>query len=125
MLPKVLVVDDDADLREAIREELQEEGYTVRTAGDGRAALEELRAHQDIDLVLVDLTMPTMGGRELIQALHREGNTTPVVVVSGVASPAAPGGGRLRRVTGAAGVLGKPFSLEALLEIVARHTSRG
>ena len=119
-LGMVLLVDDDVDLRDAIREELESEGYAVVTAGDGHQALEELRVHAKVSLILVDLKMPTMDGRQLIAALRREGIETPVVVLSGSAE-AQRRWPRRRSITGAIDVLEKPFRVEALLRIVAQH----
>ena len=116
----VLLVDDDADLRDAIREQLESEGYTVVTAADGCEALDMLRAEARVSLILVDLRMPTMDGRQLIDALRREGIVTPLVVLSGAVEPQRRWP-RRRSIMGAVEVLEKPFKVEALLRIVAEY----
>lgn len=118
-----MVVDDDPDLRDTIQEQLESEGYDVVSAGDGREALMKLRAHRTISLILVDLRMPTMDGRQLIQALRRDGNSTPVVVLAALAPAPRSRWARRRNITGAVEVLDKPFSVDALLRVVAEHAS--
>ena len=121
----MLVVDDNADLRDAIGEELEAEGYQVLQAGNGKEALETLRTHGEVSLILVDLRMPTMDGRQLIAALRQMGVDIPVVVLSGVSRSPQSDGVVRRLVTGAVDVLDKPFSIDALLRIVAQHAARG
>jgi len=119
----VLVVDDDPDIREAIRQTLESEGYGVVTAADGREALDQLQTHPRVSLILADMRMPTMDGQELIAALRCKGNPTPVVVLSALSELRREGSLRLRSITGAAEVLGKPFNIETLLRVVAHHVS--
>ena len=84
----LLLVDDDPDLRDAIQQQLEVEGYAVITAGDRREALEQLERHGGISLILADLKMPTMDGRQLLQALQRQGNGSPAVVLLALADVA-------------------------------------
>lgn len=67
-----LVIDDSRAARMLIGNLLREQGFTVHEAGDGRAGLEQLHAHADIRLVLVDWNMPVMDGLEFILAVRRE-----------------------------------------------------
>ena len=114
----VLIVEDDADIREIISEMLAEKGYGIATAANGREALEQLRAGPLPSLILLDLMMPVMDGWQLRQELLADPAlaSIPVVVVSGAAdlheSVAA-----LR----AASVLTKPVKWSALLEAVEAH----
>ncbi len=78
---RVLVVDDSAEAREAVRRTLEREGFVVDQAGDGVVALQSL-ARLAPDLVLLDLGMPGLGGLEVLARLRRT-NTVPVVVLSG------------------------------------------
>jgi CheY-like chemotaxis protein len=82
----ILVVDDDAHSRTAVARLLSEEGYRTLVATDGEAAVAILATCQP-DLVLTDLHMPRLGGRELVAWLRREQPLTPVVVVSASAGP--------------------------------------
>lgn len=69
---RVLIVEDDADIREAVVDILQGAGYTVLEASDGKVALERLRSHPEALVVLLDLLMPMMGGFEVLQAAAEE-----------------------------------------------------
>src|SRR5262245_8317879 len=82
--PLVMVIDDDADIREMIKVLLEVDGYRVVTAIDGVDAIDQLRAGQLPALILADLMMPRMDGEQFILALRRGGWTTvPVIVMSG------------------------------------------
>jgi CheY-like chemotaxis protein len=109
----ILVVDDERDIREAIAELLEEEGYDVEAAGDGAEALDKARACHPV-VVLLDLMMPVMNGWEF-RARQRgdpELASIPVIVVSAL--------GKVADVEAAA-YLQKPFELDALLDAVKRH----
>lgn len=80
----VLIAEDEDDVRESIREALEHYGYTVLTAGDPTTALTiAQRNSEEIDLVLTDLVMPTMHGRELGRRLAAISPDLPVVYMSG------------------------------------------
>ncbi|MCP3101476.1 response regulator [Myxococcus sp. K15C18031901] len=68
---KVLVVDDDADWREFLRLSLEELGYEATEAADGREALESLQRGERYEVMLLDLHMPGMSGREVVERLPR------------------------------------------------------
>ena len=107
---RVLVVDDNRDIRELLVELLAAEGYAVAGAEDGRRALAEARANRP-DVILLDLMMPVMSGWEFREAQLRDPDLAdvPVVVVS--AFDAALDG---------AAVLRKPFLVEDVLDTVQR-----
>lgn len=115
----VLVVDDDTDIREVIGETLEDAGYRVRSAANGREALSELDdvvTENDEDrpcLILLDMMMPEMNGWEFLDRRSRDPrlHDIPVVVVS--ASAVAP--------EHAEGFMRKPVDLDGLLETVERH----
>jgi two-component system OmpR family response regulator len=79
-LHHVLVVDDDPYLREVVRYALAREGFTVREAADGAAALASV-AEQPPDLVVLDVLMPELDGLEVCRRLRRT-STVPVVFLS-------------------------------------------
>jgi CheY-like chemotaxis protein len=90
----ILVVEDEADSRETLREILELEGYKVRTAINGREALDTLDAIGDqICIVLLDLFMPVMDGWQVINELRATGRlaTTQVVVITSAAHRAPAG----------------------------------
>lgn len=103
----ILVVDDESNMRFVMRLILEGAGYEVVEAPHGAAALEHVKRSPP-DLVVTDLMMPVMTGRELIERLRAEPETSaiPIVVVS--ANPSA-----VADVADAA--LGKPFAPDALL----------
>ncbi|HST85365.1 MAG TPA: response regulator transcription factor [Kineosporiaceae bacterium] len=80
-MPEVLVVDDDADVREALQQGLGLQGLEVRQSADGLAALADITALMP-DVVLLDVGMPGMNGVELVRRLRAEGYTLPVCMLS-------------------------------------------
>ncbi len=113
----VLVVDDDADLRELLRDALEDAAYHVVVAADGKAALDYL-AHggPKPQVMLLDLLMPVMDGRELMAALKKDSmlSQIPVVLLSSVDNLAGEAG-----TLGARASLRKPVDLDRLLTLVA------
>lgn len=105
---RILIVDDESNMRFLIRMILESAGYDVVEAPHGAAALEQVRKSPP-DLVVTDLMMPVMTGRELVERLRADPVTAgiPIVVIS--ANPRA-------AVEAADAVLGKPFDPDALLE---------
>ena len=112
MAGPILVVDDEPDIREAISELLEQEGYEVVGAGDGAEALSKARATRPT-VVLLDLMMPGMNGWEFCARQRGDPELAgiPVIVVSAL--------GRAPGVT-AADYIQKPFDLDALLKAVRR-----
>jgi DNA-binding response OmpR family regulator len=115
----VLVVEDDPDLLSIIEMVLVEEGYRVRTAAEGRAALARI-AEEMPALVLLDMRMPGMDGWEFAREFRaRHGRAAPIVVVTA----AEDARGRAEEID-ADGWLAKPFDLDDVLAIAARHARR-
>ncbi len=112
----ILVVDDDTDLLEVLQELFRDEGYEVRTASSGSAALESVREHGAPDLVLLDVMMPDMDGEDVARALAAQSSTTRILVMS--ALPTQRDRDRFRGCRVEA-FLGKPLRLDRLLEAVA------
>jgi CheY-like chemotaxis protein len=124
MTADILVIEDDAIMREAVAEWLVGAGYRVRTAENGDAALasvnEELPA-----LVVTDLHMPGTGGAALIGELKRHHPEIPIIAISGLFESGF--GMRAEDVValGAARALAKPFRRRELLSVVAELLPRG
>jgi CheY-like chemotaxis protein len=112
---KILIVDDEAPLREAVAECLEAEGYHVHAVARPAEALEWARREVPA-LVLVDLVMPGMSGADLLRELRAEPALGKVPMVLMTAALPAKHEPRL-----ATEVLRKPFDLEDLLATVARH----
>jgi len=78
---RILVVDDEPNVRLVFRTALESTGYLVTEAADGDAAMVQLRKIP-IDLILLDLKMPVLNGMETLERLRITGDETPVVVVT-------------------------------------------
>ncbi|MDQ2673306.1 MAG: response regulator, partial [Chloroflexota bacterium] len=118
----VLVVDDEDIIRSLMKRMLEEAGYEVLLARNGREALDALARHRGVvDLVLSDLVMPVMGGRELADRLTAEHPGLPVVWMSGHPRDTMPmdGNGREREP-----FLQKPLTPDVLIETVGRALER-
>ncbi len=113
--PDILLVEDDAAIRESLAECLELEGYPVRAVGDGPAALAWLREGNRPRLVLLDLVMPLMSGAELVKELRAVPGTRdiPLVLMTG-ASVAEVGHAEVDAL------VSKPFELGELLGVVTR-----
>lgn len=117
-LSDVLVVDDDPDLVEVVRTILSCAGYEVRSARNGREAIEAVTQKMPA-VVLLDMMMPVMDGWECARELRsRYGHAVPIVVVTAAAAARA----RADQVGGIDHVLPKPFEMDDLLRVVARFT---
>ena len=112
----ILVVDDDASIRSVLRHGLEGEGYRVLEAEDGVVGFGAfLRHRKAISLVLLDLTMPRMGGQEVLEKMHRLSPGTPVVLMSGYSREEATAAFEGK---GLAGFLPKPCKLREALNVV-------
>jgi excisionase family DNA binding protein len=112
--PMVLVVDDDDQVREVVRINLEMEGYTVREAANAEEGLAQLEEDAP-DLILLDVMMPQVDGWEMLRRVQeRHGiGSIPVVMFSGKLDDAARTEAAER---GAQGFIGKPFDLRSLIE---------
>jgi DNA-binding response OmpR family regulator len=115
MAKHVLVVDDDEDMQDLLRQALETESYDVTVAQDGLAALEILE-QANPDLILLDLMMPRMDGTAFAKELHNRGlvPTVPIIVVSADVNAK-----QKIETMGADGYITKPFDLHRLLDEVA------
>ncbi len=116
MPTNILVVDDEEKIRQTLRGVLSDEGYEVSEAGDGRTALDSLRAERP-DLVILDVWLPEIDGISLLEEVKRIYADLPVIIICGHANIEA--AVRATRL-GAADFIEKPFSLDALLASIGR-----
>jgi two-component system, OmpR family, response regulator len=113
---QILVVDDDPGVRQLVAMTLASEGWIVRTAADGTAALDEAQ-QRHFDAVVLDLQMPVMDGRSFYAALRGLPSDVPVLLLSAYGSRTA------QRELGANDALDKPFDPMILVERLRRMTS--
>src|SRR5260370_33120391 len=117
----VLVVDDDAAIRQPLCMILEDEGYGVATAADGREALTRLRSSPKPCLILLDLMMPVMSGWDFRKQQQQAPDLAaiPIVVVSAV-------GNSVERMSALNAIahFKKPVDLDALLDTVAHNCRR-
>jgi excisionase family DNA binding protein len=110
--PLVLVVDDDARLREFMRVNLEMEGYTVREASSADEALAALE-DQAPQLVLLDVVMPGVDGWQMLQRMQERHGSIPVIMFSGKVDDESVADAEKR---GARAFVGKPFDPQQLIE---------
>lgn len=118
-MPSVLVVDDQDQVRQLVREILEQSGYEVEEARDGKEGLDRYRT-RSTDLVIMDILMPDQDGLETIMTLRREFPDARVIAMTGGSDTI----GVLNfldiaRMLGAKRTLQKPFDLNVLLDTVA------
>ena len=112
---RVLIADDEPHVRELLRDFLVGQGYEVTAVATGAQALDAVPTFQP-DVILVDMLMPGLPGRDVLDALRRAGVTVPVILISG--NPDIVGEGFF-------GVLRKPFNLREMAELVAAAAAHG
>src|SRR5262245_24724606 len=109
----ILVVDDEYAILDALRAILEDEGYAVLTAADGKEALELLDKGPVPDALLIDVMMPIMDGREVVEVVRKRPATSTVPVILMSAAPRALARGA---DLGVAANLQKPFAVDTLLD---------
>lgn len=111
---RVLIVDDEAPIRELLRVVCAEEGHQARTAGSVQEALKVWREWEPT-CIFLDLVMPGDPGTELVRSIRGVGDTTPIVIVSGDLRPDWIA--RVRRF-GVSAVVEKPFRLSQIVDLL-------
>ncbi|MDP9252593.1 MAG: response regulator [Chloroflexota bacterium] len=111
---RVLIVEDDEDLRSVLGSAVADAGYSAVVAADGVAALQACE-ERDPDVVVLDLNLPRLGGQAFAEEYRRGRGQAKIIVMSGTAS-----GGEISAQLRAAAFLSKPFDLERLLGAVSR-----
>jgi CheY-like chemotaxis protein len=107
----ILVVEDELDIRESLRDAFEDEGYAVRCAANGKDGLDALRNFERPCAVVLDLIMPIMSGNELYAAMQADARLATIPVVVSTSDPSrAPSGVLIMR---------KPIDLRRLLTTIA------
>lgn len=114
-IAQVLVVDDDEQIREALAELLRANGYDVGVAHDGVTAVEMAVRRAPLALLVTDIDMPGIGGRELARRLRADFSELPVLLISGSPTEATR---QKHTADPRTRFLAKPFSVEAFLDSV-------
>jgi len=114
----ILIVDDEAEIRDSLSEILKMAGYEVITASGGQEALQAL-GQQDVKMMLVDLSMPGMSGEELLAALDKKDRKPPALVITAMAPWQM-----MELVKSGIGYMRKPINSAMLLSAVANIVGR-
>jgi DNA-binding response OmpR family regulator len=113
METKILIVDDEANMRRGLRDNLEFEGFEIDEAEDGLQALEKI-SQASYDLIILDVMMPNLGGFDVCKRLRKEGNEIPIIMLTAK-------GEEIDKVLGleigADDYIQKPFSIR---EVIAR-----
>jgi len=112
----ILVVDDDPDIRDSLREVLEDEGYSVACVGNGREALEYLHREPRPSVILLDLMMPIMDGWQFRREQKRDPAIAdiPLIVITAT--------GKRPVLIDAEELVMKPLDLGRLFEAIERYT---
>ncbi|MBA2596571.1 MAG: response regulator [Chloroflexota bacterium] len=113
-MKQIVVVDDEPVIRDVLTALFESEGYAVRTAADGLAALEVV-AEQPPDLVIADIIMPRLDGWGLLASLREQYPEIPIILLSATFRGQPPNGAIL---------VAKPFDVDHLLATVGRELNR-
>jgi two-component system, sensor histidine kinase and response regulator len=108
----VLVIDDEADIRDSLRDVLEDEGYRVRLAANGEEALAQLRTIQRPCAVILDIIMPMMSGNEVYAAMKADPTLADLPLVISTSDPSRAPHGPL--------IMKKPIDLMRLLSTLER-----
>ncbi len=122
---KILVVDDEADLRDVIKLQLEQRGLNVLEAVDGQYAIDMLKSGDNmvnVGLILCDIRMPKVNGVECIRFLREQAPGIPVVVMTGYPDP---GLANDLKEKGVKEYLVKPVTKEKLLAVVEEQIAAG
>jgi DNA-binding response OmpR family regulator len=122
-MTRILIIEDEPDMRRGLEDNLQYEGYTTISTGNGDEGL-RLAREDSYDLIILDLMLPGMDGLDLCRQLKREGNPTPIIMLTAKGSESD----RVMGLeVGADDYITKPFSLRELLariKAILRRTNR-
>jgi CheY-like chemotaxis protein len=113
---KVLIVDDEIAMRDTLRDVLEDEGFAVEVASNGREALDQLSKVGHVCAIILDLIMPEMSGQELLEAMGAEARLASIPVVIVTSDPTHAPAGRL--------TFRKPLRLDKIVDTVSKLCRR-
>ncbi|MEW5814211.1 MAG: response regulator, partial [Spirochaetota bacterium] len=117
MMKRILVVDDEKNMCEVLKLLLENDGYAVTTAADGREAIEKLNRGEVIDLIISDLKMPGIDGMGILNFLKETGRDLPLVFITAYGSIESAVEAMKK---GASDFITKPFNKDVIRHIIAR-----
>lgn len=124
MANKILIVDDEPEVVELVKDRLETQGYEVLTASDGKEGLARARDEKP-DLILMDIMMPSMGGGQAVRLLKADYSTKeiPVVFLTAIVSKQEETNDQLRINVEDTyyPAIAKPFDSQKLLDMVSKH----
>lgn len=111
----ILVVEDNIDIQESLKATLENEGYSVFTADNGKEAIDQLGKIPTPCLILLDLMMPIMNGWEFVEEINKDImlSSIPIVVVTAI--------GDSKNSPKTDGYIPKPINFDALISAVCKH----
>ena len=120
-LRKILVVDDDAGIRNNLSDVLSDRGFKVTVARDGEESLKQMKTRR-FDLLITDINMPRMDGLELLRRMKKAGRKERIIVMTG-----KPAGYKNRKgdIPPVFSQLRKPFRMKKFLDVVASAFAPG
>jgi CheY-like chemotaxis protein len=110
---KVLIVDDETDIRDSLKEIFEDEGYVVKTAANGAEALDLLAKEDPPCAMVLDLVMPVVGGVEVYEKMQADKRLSQIPVIISTSDPSRAPSGVL--------IMKKPIDLERLLGTIQKH----
>ena len=122
--PRLLLVDDETAITDRLAPFLSRAGFEVKVAGDGEAALKEISSYSP-DLIVLDVLMPRIDGREVLRQLRQKGDWTPIILLTQVGESTERA---MALMEGADDYINKPFDsneLVARIKTVLRRASPG
>jgi len=120
---RILVIDDDTDVRGMVCRMLESEGHDVIDAMDGVDGMRKIQAQPEIDVVITDLIMPEKEGIETIRELKRDFPGTKILAISGGGKSDPDNYLRIAKAMGANSTLSKPFIKQELMDVVDKLVS--
>ena len=116
-MARILIIDDNTQLREMLKLMLSQAGHEIEEAGDAETG-ENLYREKPADLVIIDILMPEKGGLQTIVELKREFPNSKIIGISGGFQKKTDENHSLAELLGVEGTLSKPFATEELLKMV-------
>jgi two-component system, OmpR family, response regulator MprA len=117
----ILIIEDEVPIQQFLSMALSREGYEVAVAPDGAAALDVIAQRDEPGVILLDIWMPTMDGNEFLRTYRSKfSRNTPIIVMTADHITFT----NEEELAAIDGILIKPFSLDAMFEVIERHMQR-